>query len=197
MAFTATPWGYDVDGTLPPLITDSEFDSMTGGKWAEDSRIVPTIEAASAAIRARCGWHVYPSMSCRATLDADGSRSLWLPTSHLTGVTSIEVDGDEMSGYQWSKLGQVLPADRVAPGLQAVTATYTAGFDELPADIAATVAGAVVRAVAMSYGVTAESAGGVSVSYANGAAYGGAGVSLTDADLAAIGQYRAVRAHAV
>lgn len=197
MAFTATPWGYDVDGTLPPLISVSEFDAMTGGKWANDARITPTIAAASAAIRARCGWHVYPSMSCRATLDADGSRSLWLPTTNLTGVSSLEVGGEAVSGYKWSRLGQVIPADRVAPGPQAAEAEYSAGFDELPADVAATVAGAVVRSVAMSYGVASESAGGVSISYASGAAYGGAGVSLTDADLVAVAPYRAVRAHAV
>ena len=38
MAYTMTPWGYDVDGELPPLITVDEFDAMTGGKWASGAR---------------------------------------------------------------------------------------------------------------------------------------------------------------
>lgn len=197
MAYASTPWGYDVDGTLPSLLTVADFNALTGGKWANDARIEPTIAAASAAIRAWCGWHVYPSMTCQATLDSDGSRSLWLPTTHLTGVTALEVGGTATTDYQWSRLGQVLPADAVPCGLQAAEVTYTAGYGTLPADVALMVKDMVVRSVALSYGVTSESAGDVSVSYATNAAYASAGASMTDADHATLAPYKAVRAHAV
>ena len=198
MAYTMTPWGYDVDGTLPPLITRGQFDAITGGKWAADERIDSAISAASAAIRDYCGWHVSPSMPCRATLDTDGSASMWLPTTCLTSVESVTVgdsalDSDE---YQWSRIGQVLPRSRPCARLQGATVEYHAGMDASPADLAAIVAGLVVRGVALSYGVTSESAGGVSVSYAQGAAYAASAASLTDADRASLSRHRVVRSHA-
>lgn len=195
MAYTMTPWGYDVDGTLPPLIDLDQFDALTGGKWSGDERVEWLVDAASATVRNLCGWHVSPSLPCRAVLDSDGSRSLWLPTTCLTGVSAVDVDGTSCDA-QWSRIGQVMPDLRVPRGLQVAVVDYVAGYDESPADLESVVAGMVVRSVAMNYGVASESAGGVSVSYATAASYGGAGVSATDADLAALAQYRVVRAHA-
>lgn len=197
MSYTMTPWGYEVDGDLPPLIDRDEFDAITGGKWADDMRVEPMLAAASAAIRNHCGWHVAPSVACRATIDADEPTSaLWLPTTCMTSLDSLAVGGVEVDA-QWGRLGQVRPACRVPRGLQAATVGYHAGYERVTPDLAAVVAGVVVHAVALSYGVTSESAGGVSVSYASGAAYGGAAMaSLTDADRAALVPYVAVVAHA-
>ena len=196
MAYTMTPWGYEVDGTLPPLITVSEFDAMTGGKWADDERVEPAILAASAAIRAHCRWHVYPSMSCRATLDTDGASSLWLPTTILTDVTSVTVGGTDIGdAYQWSRIGQVLPDSRPVARLQGAVVEYEAGIDALPADLAEAVKNLVVRAVALSYGVASESAGGVSISYNPNAAYMAAS-SGAESQAAAIEPYKVVMSHA-
>lgn len=196
MAYTMTPWGYDVDGTLPPLITVDEFDAMTGGKWASDERVPPAIDAASAAIRAHCRWHVYPSMSCRATLDTDGASSLWLPTTILTDVTTVTVNGTDVGdAYQWSRIGQVLPDARPKPALQGAVVEYTAGLAELPADLAEAVKNVVIRAVALSYGVASESAGGVSVNYVINAAYAAAS-SGADSQAATLTPYMVVMAHA-
>lgn len=196
MAYTMTPWGYDVDGTLPPLITVDEFDAMTGGKWANDERVEPAILAASAAIRSYCRWHVYPSLSCRATLDTDGTRSLWLPTTMLTDVDSVIVNGTDVGdAYQWSRIGQVLPDQRPVPALQGAVVEYTAGLAELPADLAEAVKNVVIRAVALSYGVASESAGGVSVNYVTNAAYAAAS-SGADSQAATLTPYKVVMAHA-
>lgn len=197
MAYTMTPWGYDVDGTLPPLIDREAFDALTGGKWADDERVEPMLDAASAAIRNHCGWHVAPNVACRATVDADApTRTLWLPTTCLTSLDALSV-GDAEVGAEWSRIGQVRAACHVPRGLRVATVDYHAGYDSVTPDLAAVVAGVVVHAVALSYGVTSESAGGVSVSYASGAAYGGAAMaSLTDADRAALVPYVAVMSHA-
>lgn len=196
MAYTMTPWGYDVDGTLPPLITTDEFDAMTGGRWEDDERVEPAIDAASAAIRSYCRWHVYPSLPCRATLDTDGARSLWLPTTMLTSVTEVTVNGDETDAYQWSRIGQVLPDQRPLPALQGATVEYVAGMDALPADLAEAVKNVVIRAVALSYGVTSESAGGVSIGYNPSAAYAAASTGA-ESQAATLAPYRVVRSHAV
>lgn len=196
MAYTMTPWGYDVDGELPPLITVDDFDAMTGGKWANDERVEPAILAASAAIRAHCRWHVYPSMDCRATLDTDGASSLWLPTTILTDVTTVTVNGTDVGdAYQWSRIGQVLPDSRPVARLQGAVVEYEAGIDALPADLAEAVKNIVVRAVALSYGVASESAGGVSISYAANAAYAAAS-SGVESQAATLAPYRVVRSHA-
>lgn len=196
MSYQLTPWGYEVDGDLPPLIDADEFDALTGGKWSSDPRVPYVIAAASAAIRNACGWHVAPSAQCRATLDGDGMRSMWLPTTCLTGVTEVTVNGQTPTGIQWSRIGQLQVDGAVPQGLQAATVDYTAGFAALPADVGLLVADLVARGIALSYGVSSETSGDVSVSY-TGTAANAASASLTDADLARLSQYRVVRSHAV
>lgn len=196
MAFSMTPWGYDVDGTLPPLITVEQFNNMTGGKWSGDQRVELAIQAASAAIRSYCHWHVYPSLPCRATIDTDGSMSLWLPTTMLTSVDSVTVNGTDIGdAFQWSRIGQVLPDSRPMARLQGAIVEYTAGIDALPADLADAVKNIVIRAVALSYGVASESAGGVSITYAANAAYAAAS-SAIESQAATLVPYKVVRAHA-
>ena len=97
MAYTMTPWGYDVDGTLPPLIDVETFNELTGGRYADDERLDSAIDAASAAIRAYCGWHVAPVLDCSITLDGEAG-DIWLPTNALASVTSAKVGGEIKSG---------------------------------------------------------------------------------------------------
>lgn len=178
MAYQLTPWGYEVDGPLPPLATDAD--------------------AASTAIRNACGWHVSPSMACRCTIDVDGlTRSVWLPARNVTAITSVTVGGVEVTDYQWSRLGQVLFPRPLQCGLQAVTVEYVAGTDDA-GDLAALVAGVSARSAALSRrpGVTSESAGGVSVSVSASMAAASAAPFLTDVERAALAPYKVVRAHA-
>jgi hypothetical protein len=195
MAYMPTPWGYDVDGELPPLISMAEFSDMTGGKFDGDARAEPAVAAASAAVRSACQWHLCPSLPCRALVDGDGSASVWLPTTHLRCVSAVEVMGEEVSDFRWSRIGQVLPATRVPRTLQAATVDYEAGYDALPGDVAAIVAGAAVRAIALSFGVTSESAGGVSVSYSQAVAAVPM-PRLTDEERGLLAAHRVVRSHA-
>lgn len=195
MSYAPTPWGYDVDGTLPPLIDMDVFSEMTGGKWDSDPRAESAVAAASAAVRSACQWHLCPSLPCRALVDGEGTRSIWLPTTHLEGVSSIEVLGDDVADFQWSRIGQVIPATRVPRTLQAAVVDYVAGYDALPGDVAAIVAGAAVRAIALSFGVTSESAGGVSVSYSSAVAAVPM-PRLTEDERSTLAAYKVVRSHA-
>lgn len=197
MAYTPTPWGYDVDGTLPPLITADEFCAIKGSNWASDERLDSAIAAASASIRNACGWHVAPSMPCRVTIDGEGNRDVFLPTNHLAGVTSASVGGTATDAYQWSRIGQVRFERPLPRGLQSAEIEYVAGYDvdALP-DLAEAVASVVLHRIALSYGVVSETAGGVSISYAQSAAYGGATAALTDSERNALMPYRVVRSHA-
>ena len=198
MAYTFTQWGYEIDGTLAPLIDPVSFNELTAGAWEGDERVAPAIAAASAAIRNYCGWHVSPSATCRATIDTDGSASLWLPARNVSGITSVKDRGTSVTDYEWSRLGQVKPACRIAPGLQAATVEYTAGIP-VTGDLLALVAGVVAHTVALtptSYGVVSETAGGVSLTRAQGAAYGGVAATLTDMEKEALAPYKVGRSHA-
>ena len=196
MSYSLTPWGYEIDGALPPLIDETAFNTITGGKWASDSRLSAAIAAASAAIRNACGWHVYPNAACRATIDCDGSRSFWLATTCLTSVDEVELLGNQTTNLQWSRIGQVLINGGSPIGLQSAIVDYHAGYSTLPADLSQLVADVVVRGIALSYGVTQEVAGDVSISY-SGSIVSAASTSLVEADMFKLSTYRAVRAHAV
>lgn len=178
MAYQLTPWGYEVDGPLPPLTYDSD--------------------AASAAIRNTCGWHVSPSMSCRCVVDVDGlTRSVWLPARNVTAITSVTVGGEAVTDYQWSRMGQILFPRPIQRGMQAVVVEYVAGIEDA-GDLAALAEGVASRARALASrpGVTSESAGGVSVSVSASMAAASAAPFLTDVERAALAPYKVVRAHA-
>lgn len=194
MAYTMTPWGYEVDGSLPPLVTVAAFNTATGGRWSSDPRTEGAVLAASAAVRNACGWHVAPSMDCRATIDTEGGRTIWLPASSVTDVTALTVDG-EAATFQWSRLGQVVSDTRLPWMLQGAEVEYEAGY-EADSSITGLVIGIANRSLALSPGVTQETAGGVSVSIAPSAATASVVASLTSHDYDALMPYRAVMAHA-
>lgn len=193
MPLSATPWGYDVelgDGeSLPPLLTLDGFHELTGSKFVSDARIESALAATSARFRTYCGWHVAGSATCEATLDG-GERRLWLPSSHVTSVESVMVLGEDVTeSCEWSRMGELrLPfsPDR----LRAVTVRFASGFAAVPEDLAALVAHRVVHEVALPFGVQQETAGSVSVSYAQSAVAAQGSLHLTASDRAALSAYR-------
>ena len=196
MAYSLTPWGYEVDGDLPPLVSSEEFALATGDRWQGAPRADAAVAAATLAVRNACSWHVGPSVQCRATVDVlDCTRSLWLPARNVTGVISVtDASGNAITGWQWSRIGQMLFDSPLPRGLRAVTVEYVAGTDT--SALAALVAGVASRTLALRPGVTSESAGGVSVSVSAGIAAASAAPFLTDAERGVMAPYRVVRAHA-
>ena len=100
-----TPWGYEVE-ELPPIISEDEFNAATGNAYAGDLRLAIAIDAASAAIRNECGWHIAPNIPCVATLNARG-RVAQLPANLVTEVTKVTEDGQELdaSSYETRRDG--------------------------------------------------------------------------------------------
>lgn len=195
--FNLTAWGYEVEGPVPLIVPPDVFEDATGGRWTGDMRTDAALASASTAVRNACGWHIGPNLSCRATLDVDRpTKSLWLPARNVTDVTSVKVDGAEVTGYQWSRLGQIVMPSVVPCGLRKVVVEYRAGL--CTHDMAALVAGLASRSLALSMrpGVTSESAGGVSVSVAAGVAAASPAPYLTDVERAQLAPHKVVRAHA-
>lgn len=190
-----TPWGYEVD-ELPDLITVSDFNAATNNRYAGDARIEPAIAAASAAIRAYCGWHVAPVLDCSITLDGEAG-DIWLPTNALASVTSAKVGGEDVTVTGSNRRGRVRLAHKTC-GLGNVEVGYTAGYDVAACpDLMGVVVQRVMASVAMTtYGVSQETAGGVSISYSGSALSDLGSAFLPDSVKAALSTYRLVRSHA-
>ena len=175
MSMRLTNWGYSVDGELPNFITDAEFDAFTANKYDGDTRIEPSIKAATAAIRNYVGWHLYPELPCELSTSffdrrvSEGNRGILiqLPTKFVTEVTSVTIDGVACGNFTAEPNGLLKvygnpPHAEFTP----IVVLYRAG---LPADLMDAVkeltAHRVTHAVSSSYGVTSEAAGGVSITY--------------------------------
>jgi hypothetical protein len=165
----ATRWGYGVDaGTLPSVMTPDEFRTATGGALSSsDATVEWALSAFSDALRGYCGWHVTPSLACEAELD--GGRAIELPAAQVSGVSSVKVGGDEVdpSLWEWSRTGVLRfkgPCAATSAGWRGVTVDYTSGVDspQLQALLVE-----LVSAFLVSHpGISSQSAGGTSVSYA-------------------------------
>ena len=192
-----TPWGYSIDAqSVPEIIDVTTFNQITGNRYAGDERVESAISAATASIRAWCGWHVAPVLTCECVMDGERG-DIWLPCVGLRSVESVEFDGVGQTVSGFNRFGRVRTANPQPTGLGNVSVSYTAGFDVAAApDLADVIAQRVVAAVALgSYGIASESAGGVSISYSGTALSDAGGVFLTDSVKAALMPYKLVKCH--
>lgn len=194
-----TAWGYEVEGSIPPLLTANEFDSMTGGKWVGDLRATSALTAASQAIRNACGWHIAPQLTCHATLTAEG-KLVKLPANYVSEIESLTEDGTALidgQDFEWRHDGLIRRAcfKNFTSKWGGVVVDYTAGYDaEAVGDLAQAVAGIAEAVLTLPAGVMSESADGVSISYSSTAQ--GIANSMTDRFRAQIAPYKLVSSHA-
>ena len=202
---TLTTWGYaltDVDA-LPGIMTLSEFNDITAGKFLTDGRVEHSIKAAASAIRNYCGWHIYPAALCelnttlydKAVTVNDRMLLIQLPATFVSAIESIQIGSEVIDetyvlmpngilrvyGLSWSHLKLWTP----------VVVRYTAGLPEGTAeDVMAVLADRVTHALASSEGVQSETAGGVSVTYNATWANGAKVTSLADDTKEVLSHYR-------
>lgn len=200
MSMRLTNWGYSLDGELSDFITDAEFDAYTASKYDGDVRISPNIKAATAAIRNYVGWHLYPELPCKLSTTffdrriSEGNRGILiqLPSKYVTAVTGITIGADACENYVLETNGLLkvygVPAHAEYTPIMVI---YTAG---LPSDLMDVIkeltASRVIHAVASSYGITSEAAGGVSVTYNAAWAGNTRATALTDDAKEALAPYR-------
>lgn len=174
-----TQWGYTLtdSSSLEDMLSVTEYDWLTGNRYGGDIRIPGNIKAACSAIRNYCGWHVYPSEACEATMLLNdrrvtitgGDLLIQLPSRFLTDVSSITIDGDEYTTFSFETYGLVRVYDVNFCGMERfspIVIDYTSGLSEEMMDgIKELIAHRVTHAAASSNGITSEAAGGVSVTY--------------------------------
>lgn len=173
-----TNWGYaltDADA-LADFLSTQEFSAYTAGKYDGDERIASNIKAAGMAVRNYCGWHLYPSRACemkatfydkRVTI-VGGGILIQLPARYVSAVTSVTIAGVDYPEFSLETNGLLRVFGKFS-GLRMhseIDVVYTAGLPEGLMDaIKELVAQRVIHALASSYGVTSEAAGGVSITY--------------------------------
>ena len=171
-----TTWNYtltDVD-EMPKLLTAEEFNSMTAGRYPGDVRIDPMISAAESAIREYCGWHLADNQPCQATfLGRDKAVSktscdilVQLPATYVTEVTSVTINGTEVNYFDITTDGLLWIYDSWVSRHDKIVVNYSSGLPEvLMGGIKELICHRVTHALAQSYGIQSEAAGGVSVTY--------------------------------
>ena len=191
-----TSWGYSID-ELKPLVTTSEFDSMTFGRFAGDVRVQPALDAATAAVRNYCGWHVGPSAKCSLSARAHELRMIYsghdtiiqLPAMFVSAVTKVKVGDYEITDYSFEPNGLLRIYDTmIGQRKTVISVEYTAGLDA--DDVKSLIANRAVHGLAQSYGVQSEAAGGVSVSYAASWLNSAGASALPDDNRSVLAPYR-------
>lgn len=159
-----TSWGYEVEGTLPPLIKTTDFDKFTGGVMsATTEQKEAIIDAVSQAVRDYCGWHVAPNLKCTYTGEGDGWL-LMLPALAVSNVETLEVLGAKVD-FEWRRNGLVRLSRGVFPDRwRSVKCTYNAGHSSTGV-LGAIVAQIASNALAAAPGIAEEHAGGVGATY--------------------------------
>jgi hypothetical protein len=186
MSDLLTPWGYKLLNTesLPNFITDTEFDSYTNNKFHGDARIAANIPSATRSIQNYCGWHIYPSLTCEMVYRVLDLRDsfvgsdllIQLPATLVSEVSSIllnakqngvQWEGDEVTDFDIETSGIVRIYDVSGVDRRSkIRIVFNAGLPDAQMDLLKELtANRVVHAVTSSYGITSESAGGVSVTY--------------------------------
>lgn len=99
------------------------------------------------------------------TLDGDGSRVLLLPAAPVVDVTSVKIDGEDVTDHvQWSQAGVLRHPRRWPARLRAVKVTYTHGHDPVPDEIQEAVLAMAIYLSTVTPGVSSMQVGGQTVS---------------------------------
>lgn len=186
-----TPWGYkftEPDG-LDDLISVGEFHEYTGSKYASDDRTLPNIRAASAAIRNYCGWHIYPERECefetnffdKHVSSVASGIMVQLPATYITSIVSVVVGSDPVETYVLETDGILRICGTMQNAWDKIRVRYIAGLPEESMDaIRELAAHRVTHALANSYGIQSETAGGLSITYSANWANSARATALAD-----------------
>ena len=110
------------------------LEQFTRGRLdRDDDESQRQLDAALAAARRYCGWHVTPVLTSTAiTVDGPGQKFLVLPTLNLTAVSAVVENGVSLNvaTLGWSVRGLVVKTDNTfwAEGFSNITATVSHGY---------------------------------------------------------------------
>lgn len=147
---------------------------------------------AEALVRAYCGWHIAPSRAdVTETVRALDSRTVLIPSMHVTGVTSVTDAGGIIADtdYEWSSSG-ILTRTVGSWTSGDITVAFTHGYDAAPAEVAGVVQAVAQRAVNNPGSVPQEQVGPFGSTNSQVGSGQAPALALLDAEKAAIDRYR-------
>ena len=89
-------------------------------------------EATADTIRRFCGWHIAPEVTETVRLFSEGSNTIILPTLLLKNITSVKVNGREVTGYTWDPKGILYLGGWPAPRRSPIEVTMSHGYRTVP-----------------------------------------------------------------
>lgn len=143
-------------------------------------------DAACAAIRTYCGWHIAPVITEDITVDGSGGGIQLLPTLRLLDVAAVTNDGQSVADPQWSESGVIRGAWTAR--YRGVTATITHGYETCPAEVLAVAKSMSAAGAAATPGVKGMTSGPYSVEFSE-EAMAGSGV-IAEAHAAILDRYK-------
>jgi hypothetical protein len=147
----------------PDFVTTTDLTDYKAGDPAT------LVSQAQSTIRAYCGWHVAPNITETVLLDGRGGSHLWLPSLHVTAVSSISNEGTVLTTaeYDWSVSGYVELRNWAlwSSRPRQISVTFTHGYEDIPADLVGVAASIAARAGSSPAGIKRQSSGPFSAEY--------------------------------
>lgn len=149
---------------LRTFATPEAMQKRTEGEiGADHPHLVRELEAATEAIRGYCKWHIAGREQVTHTEVRPFRRPVFIPAMKIASIDAGQVDGRDLAGADiafdpdtgWTELR----------GCR-VHVVYTAGYENVPADLEALTLELAAAALGSPLGVTREQAGGVSLTFA-------------------------------
>lgn len=145
------------------------------------------LNAAQAAVRRECGWHVAPIITEDLVLDGSGRRELLVPSTRIRRLVSVRNDSRDVTDeVRFSRRGGVLTlAGGWSCDVGSIEITMEHGYelDEVP-DVAALIVTLTQRAAAAARNgpVASQAVGSANVKYLIGKDGGGLSVPLLQSE---------------
>ncbi len=149
---------------MSSFATTADMEQRTGGAIATATHpfLERELEAATRAIRAHCGWHIAGKEQQTMRRARPYHDQVWLPAMEIASIDEVISNGavldpatvefDPDTG--WTSLSA-----------RSMMVKFTAGFEEVPAEIVTLALQVAARALGSPLGIVREQAGGVSVTY--------------------------------
>ena len=119
------------------LVTHEYIGSVIG---AAPNFTDEQLDIAVAIARSYCRWHIAPVRTETITLDARGGDLLVVPSLAVVDIDSIEIDGTEVTDFEWSTNGTVERCAGWPRKRRSVAVTLDHGHPECPDEVVGVIA---------------------------------------------------------
>ena len=193
-----TLWGYEIlDDQVPQILTLDEFNALTLNKYASDQRVQSILNATTASIRSWCGWHLAGNVECSVVYSFDDLHitrtnrciMIQLPSRCVTAIIKILVNNEEVEPYYFVKTNGILKIYDYCMFFKTIEIHFMSGIQN-DAGLKSLVANRASNVLSGVYGVSSESAGGVSIHYTDSFVAGSSSTTLVTADKEYLTPYR-------